>query len=79
MSNMPNVNKRFVNSLLPLELIAKIRSQAKARKMTTTEFIVWVLDRELASVELSSADYQWIADEVRKNEIKRKAKMGAEA
>lgn len=79
MSNMPNVNKRFVNSLLPLELIAKIRSQAKARKMTTTEFIVWVLDRELASVELSSADYQWIADEVRKNENKRKAKTGAEA
>ena len=72
MSNMPNVNKRFVNSLLPLELIAKIRKQAKARKMTTTELIAWVLDRELASVELTSADYEWIAAEVRKNEAKRK-------
>ena len=72
MSNMPNVNKRFVNSLLPLELIAKIRRQATARKMTTTELIAWVLDRELASVELTSADYEWIAAEVRKNEAKRK-------
>ena len=49
MSNMPNVNKKFVNSLLPLELIAKIRKEAKARKMTTTELIVWILDRRLAT------------------------------
>lgn len=74
MSNMPDVNKRFVNSLLPLELVAKIRRQASARKMTTTEFIVWVLDRELSSVELTAEDYEWIAAEVRKNEAKRKGK-----
>ncbi len=71
---MPDVNKRFVNSLLPLELVAKIRRQASARKMTTTEFIVWVLDRELSSVELTAEDYEWIAAEVRKNEAKRKGK-----
>ena len=72
MSNMPNVNKKFVNSLLPLELIAKIRKEAKARKMTTTELIVWILDRRLDSVELTADDYEWIAKEVRKNETKRK-------
>ena len=42
--------------------------------MTTTEFIVWVLDRELSSVELTAEDYEWIAAEVRKNEAKRKGK-----
>ena len=72
MSNMPNVNKKFVNSLLPLELIAKIRKEAKARKMTTTELIVWILDRRLDSVELTADDYEWIAKEVRKNETKRR-------
>lgn len=74
MSNMPDVNKRFVNSLLPLELVAKIRQQAQARKMTTTEFIVWLLDRDLEAVILTAEDYEWIASEVRKNEAKRKAK-----
>lgn len=74
MSNMPNVNKKFVNSLLPLELIAKIRKEAKARKMTTTELIVWILDRRLDSVELTADDYEWIAKEVRKNETKRRGK-----
>ena len=74
MANMPDINKRFVNSLLPLELVAKIRRQATARKMTTTEFIAWVLDRELTSVILTAEDYEWIAAEVRKNEAKRKGK-----
>lgn len=69
---MPDVNKKFVNTLLPLELIARLRKAAKARKMSTTEFIVWLLDRELDKVALSAADYRWIAGEVSKNELKRK-------
>ena len=73
MANMPDINKKFVNSLLPLELIAKIRKEATARKMTTTEFMVWILDKQLSSVELTAKDYEWIAKEVRKNEQKRKA------
>ncbi len=72
MSNMPDLNKKFVNSLLPLELVAKIRKEAAERKMTTTEFIVWILDKQLEKVELTSGDYEWIACEVRKNEMKRK-------
>lgn len=72
MSNMPDLNKKFVNSLLPLELVAKIRKEAVARKMSTTEFIVWILDKQLESIELTSEDYEWIACEVRKNELKRK-------
>lgn len=74
MSNMPDLNKKFVNSLLPLELVAKIRKEAALRKMSTTEFMVWVLDRQLASIELTSEDYEWIAAEVRKNEAKRKGR-----
>ena len=74
MSNMPDINKKFVNSLLPIELVAKIRKEAKARKMTTTEFIVWILDKRLERVELTAEDYEWIAQEVRKNEMKRKSK-----
>lgn len=74
MSNMPDLNKKFVNSLLPLELVAKIRKEAALRKMSTTEFIVWVLDRQLESIELTSDDYEWIAGEVRKNETRRKGR-----
>lgn len=74
MSNMPDLNKKFVNSLLPLELVARIRKAAKERKMTTTELIVWILDRQLAQVELSADEYEWIAREVRKNEMHRKGK-----
>lgn len=73
MSNMPDINKKFVNSLLPLELIAKIRKEAAERKMTTTEFIVWILDKQLESVTLTAEDYEWIAHEVKKNESKRRA------
>lgn len=72
MSNMPDLNKKFVNSLLPLELVVKIRKEAAVRKMTTTEFIVWLLDKQLESVQLTAEDYEWIASEVRKNETKRK-------
>lgn len=74
MSNMPDLNKKFVNSLLPLELVAKIRKEAALRKMSTTEFIVWVLDRQLEKIELTSEDYEWIAAEVRKNETRRKGR-----
>ena len=74
MANMPSVNKRFVNALLPLETVAKIRKEANARKMTTTELITWILDRELEKVILTSGDYKWIAAEVRKNELKRHSK-----
>ena len=74
MSNMPDLTKKFVNSLLPIELVAKIRKEARARKMTTTEFIVWILDKRLEQVELTAEDYEWIAQEVRKNEMKRKGK-----
>lgn len=72
MPNMPDLNKKFVNSLLPLELIAKIKKGAIKHKMTTTEFIVWILERELEKVQLTSEDYIWIANEVKKNEENRR-------
>lgn len=72
MPNMPDINKKFVNSLLPLELVAKIKRKAKELGMTTTELISFLLDRELENVVLSAEDYEWIAAEVRKNLAKRK-------
>lgn len=72
MPNMPDINKKFVNSLLSIELVAKIKKRAKELGMTTTELISFLLDRELSTTVLTAEDYEWIAAQVRKNLSKRK-------
>lgn len=72
MPNMPDINKKFVNSLLSIELVAKIKKRAKELGMTTTELISFLLDRELSTTILTAEDYEWIAEQVRKNLSKRK-------
>lgn len=73
--NMPDINKKFVGSSLPIELVAKLRSLAKKLNMSVNAVIEMILSEELKKrVVLTSEDYQWIADEVKKNELQRKFK-----
>ena len=73
MPKMTDINKGFIGAWIPLELSARLRKEAKIRKMPNSDLIQYVLQRELDSVQLSSSDYEWIAKQVKKNEEKRNA------
>lgn len=72
MPNQPDVNKVVAFVRVPVELMARLRSLARERKMTLTQLINFILHEELDSRPLSLEDLEWIKNEVRKNEDKRK-------
>lgn len=72
MPNQPDVNKVVAFVRVPVELMARLRSLARERKMTLTQLINFILHEELDSRPLSLEDLEWIKKEVRKNEDKRK-------
>ncbi len=72
MPNQPDVNKVVASVRVPVELMARLRSLARERKMTLTQLINFILHEELDSRPLSLEDLEWIKNEVRKNEDKRK-------
>jgi hypothetical protein len=74
MSDMRDVNKKLVAVGLRLELLKKIERRAGVNERTTSNEIVSILEEGTRNVVLSSYDYEQIAKEVKKNEIKRKSK-----
>lgn len=72
MPNQPDVNKVIRSIQIPLELMARLRILANERKMTISQVINFILHEELDRIELKEEDYEWIRNEVRKNEEKRK-------
>ncbi len=74
MPNKLNVNKKHLTFALPLELLARVDHAAKERKMTRTEFVWFVLERELRNIELTADEYEWIAATKRANEARRQVK-----
>lgn len=72
MPNQPDVNKVVASVRVPVERMARLRSLARERKMTLTQLINFILHEELDSRPLSLEDLEWIKNEVRKNEDKRK-------
>lgn len=72
MPNQPDVNKVVAFVRVPVELMARLRSLARERKMTLTQLINFILHEELDSRPLSLEDLEWIKNEVQKNEDKRK-------
>ena len=72
MANMPDVNKVVTFVRVPVELMARLRSLAKERKMTITQLINFILHEELDNRPLSLEDIEWMRQEVLKNENKRK-------
>lgn len=72
MANMPDVNKVIRSVQIPLELMARLRKLAEARQMTVGQLINFILHEQLDHIALEESDYEWIKNEVRKNEEKRK-------
>ncbi len=72
MPNQPDVNKVVAFVRVPVELMARLRSLARERKMTLTQLINFILHEELDNRPLSLEDLEWIKNEVQKNEDKRK-------
>jgi hypothetical protein len=74
MSDMRDVNKKLVAVGLRLELLKKIERRAVVNERTTSGEIVSILEEGTRNIVLSSYDYEQIAKEVKKNELKRKSK-----
>ena len=72
MANMPDVNKVIRSVQIPLELMARLRKLAVVRQMTVGQLINFILHEQLDHIALDESDYEWIKNEVRKNEQKRK-------
>lgn len=72
MPNQPDVNKVIRSIQIPLELMARLRILAKERKMTVTQLISFILHEELDRIQLKEEDYEWIKEQVQKNERKRR-------
>ena len=74
---MPDVNKKMEAALIPMELAARLRRASEDKKIAKSDIIQLALTHELEKVVLTSADYQWMADEVKKNEFRRNSKKEA--
>lgn len=74
---MPDVNKKMEAALIPMELAARLRRASEDKKIAKSDIIQLALTHELEDVVLTSADYQWMADEVKKNEFRRNSKKEA--
>lgn len=72
MANMPDVNKVIRSVQIPLELMARLRKLAEVRQMTVGQLINFILHEQLDHIALDESDYEWIKNEVKKNEQKRK-------
>ena len=71
MMQMPDINKRMESALIPMELSARLRKASETKGISKSDIIQLALTHELQNVQLTSADYEWMAAQVKKNEAKR--------
>lgn len=71
MSNKPDTNKKQLGILIPLTLYAKIKRGAEDHSMSITDYATWSLTNDMQRIELLPEDYEWIADQVKRNLAKR--------
>ncbi len=73
MVNMPSINKSYIGFNLDVELVALAKREAKNRKMTLTDFVQYIIQKELdkSGTELTNEDTEWIIEQIRKNKEKR--------
>ncbi len=71
---MPDINKKQLGVLIPLDLYARIKRAAEDKGLTVSELVTIALQREYGKVEITSVDLYWIADQTRNNEQKRARK-----
>lgn len=72
--NMPDINKKQLGVLIPLDLYARIKKAAEDKGISVSELTQIALQREYGNYEIGSAELFWIAEQTAKNEQKRKAK-----
>jgi predicted DNA binding CopG/RHH family protein len=72
MPNEADVNDGRIAVRIPLDLLARIKRLAGERKMTLTDFLMYILHKELDKIALTEEDIEWIKKEVKKNEERRK-------
>ena len=72
MANRPDINKRQCGIRLRIELLKKIEQLAKRNNRSAFDELAVVLEYATRNVVLSSKDYEDIANEVKRNEAKRK-------
>lgn len=72
--NMPDINKKQLGVLIPLDLYARIKKAAEDKKVTISELAQLALQREYGNYEIGSAELFWIADQTKRNEEKRNSK-----
>ena len=60
--------KAYISAWIPRPLKRKLEKLAAQRGETISELVVWLLGRATDNVELSSKDYEEIAQEVRRAE-----------
>lgn len=71
--NMPDVNKKQLAALIPLDLFARVRKAAEDKGLSVSEITQIALQREYGSYPIGSAELFWIAEQTKKNEVRRKA------
>ena len=71
---MPDINKKMESALIPMELAARLRRASEQKGIAKSDIIQLALSHELADIQLTSEDYEWMAGEVKKNETKRNAR-----
>lgn len=76
MSDMPDIKNGRVTMRIPVELLAKLRKGAREHKMAVTEYIRWVLSKQLDNVPLTSADLAWISQQIEVNRENRRKRNG---
>ena len=69
MSGMPDLEKTYMGCKLDTELVALARHEARIRKMTLTDFLEYVLKKELefSKTQLDESDIAWIKEQLEKN------------
>lgn len=72
MANMPSVDLRFVGYRLPIVLAVKVEKLAKACGVSMNQAVVAILRSATEHIELTSADYERVKEEVARNEAKRR-------
>lgn len=74
MANQRDVHKRQVGIGIRISTLRRIEKRAALNGNTPSVELVNILEQGVRNVELTSDDYLKIAEEVRKNEQKRKSK-----
>lgn len=74
MANQRDVHKRQVGIGIRISTLRRIEKRAELNGHTPSVELVNILEQGVRNVELTSDDYLKIAEEVRKNEQKRKSK-----